>query len=499
LNYGQLLPSLAVAKKIKELNPNKKIILGGSRTVAQLGIKILETFEYLDFIVSGEGEQSLYQLISNFQNYESIPNLIYKKGKEIIWNKSYDTIDLNSLSIPTYDSFYEELSSTSNEVKQYFHIYGKLPIEISRGCWWNKCTFCNLNIQYNKYREKSPEKIIGEIEFLSDRYNILDFQMIGNTLLKKCYKTLFENIKELNKDFTFFVESRAGQLKSEDYPLMKEAGFTNIQTGIETFSQSYIKKMNKGVSIIDNIATLKFCKENGITNNYNIIVNYPNEEAVDFEETNKNIRLFQQYIDPPQICPLVIEFGSIIYINPEKFNIEKLEATTIDKIMFPKETLQKGFNYFYSFKKKKYVGENDWNSLIKNWRNERKQLQNEEMMRSTIINKLVFYFADGGTFLKIYDKRDNNNYQIFILNEVERVIFLSCIDIISYQDLADRFSYIPDYKLAAILHTFEKTGIVFRENDNYLSLPLRYKQSICQIPKKESQQIIYNSGKKRNL
>jgi ribosomal peptide maturation radical SAM protein 1 len=499
LNYGQLLPSLAVAKKIKELNPYIKIIFGGSRTVAQLGIKVLEIFDYLDFIVSGEGEQSLYLLISNYQNYESIPNLIYRRGKEIVWNKSYDSIDLNSLSIPTYDPFFNELSSTSDEVMQYFHIYGKLPIEISRGCWWNKCTFCNLNIQHNEYREKTTENIIREIEFLSNKYNMLDFQMIGNTLPKKDYRYLFENIKALNKDLTLFVESRADQLKSEDYLLMKDAGFTIIQTGIESFSQSYIKKMNKGVSVIDNIASLKFCKENRITNNYNIIVNYPNEEAVDFEETKKNIRLFQQYIDPPQICPLVVEFGSIVYNNPEKFNIEKLEATAIDKIMFPKEILHKGFNFFYSFKKKKYLGENDWDSLIEFWRNERKQLQNEEMIRSTTINKLVFYFVDGGTFLKIYDKRDNNNFQILVLNEVERAIFLSCIDIISYQNLVERFSYIPDYKLAAILHSFEKNGIVFREDDNYLSLPLRYRHIVYQIPKKESRQIIYNSGKKRNL
>jgi len=84
LNYGQLLPSLAIAKKIKELCPDKKIILGGSRTTGLLGKKVLESFSYVDFVVSGDGEDALYRLASNYQNHESIPRLMYRKGNEVI-------------------------------------------------------------------------------------------------------------------------------------------------------------------------------------------------------------------------------------------------------------------------------------------------------------------------------------------------------------------------------------------------------------------------------
>ena len=111
------------------------------------------------------------------------------------------------------------------------------------------------------------------------------FQLIGNTLPKYDYHLLLKKINELDRDFTFYVEARAGRLKSDDYSVLKEAGFTFIQTGIETFSQNFLKKMKKGVRVIENIAALKFCKENGINNGYNIIVNYPNEENIDFEAT----------------------------------------------------------------------------------------------------------------------------------------------------------------------------------------------------------------------
>jgi ribosomal peptide maturation radical SAM protein 1 len=482
LNYGQLLPSLAIAKKIKELHPNKKIIFGGSRVTGLLGLKVLESFGYIDFVVSGDGEDALYRLASDYQNYESIPRLMYRKGNEVIWNESDTVVDINTLPISSYDSFYEELNSSSLELQQYFFYNGKLPVEISRGCWWNQCSFCNLNIQHKKYREKNIDRIIEEIQVLSNKNKILDFQIIGNTLPKTEYQPLFEKLKQLGKDFTFVAETRADQLKSKDYILMKEAGFTTIQTGIESFSQHYLKKMNKGVRVIDNIAALKFCKENEIINRYNLIIDYPNEELIDFEETKRNIQLFKQYLNPPQICYLRVLYGSPIHRNPEQFNIQQLEYAPIDRLMYPQESLEKGFNFVYGFKRKNELGKHDWIQLVEDWKKEREFLEIDGIKKQTFIDKLIFYFVDGGSFVKIYDKRDSENIRIYVLDELERKIFLACIDVISYHDLQERFPDVPSNKLVDILESFEQSGIVFHEDDCYLSLPLRCKTNLVNQP-----------------
>ena len=167
--------------------------------------------------------------------------------------------------------------------------------------------------------------------------------------------------------------------------------------------------------------------------------------------------------------------------------------------MFPEGILERGFNFFYSFKKKEYLGENDWEQLVEDWRKEREQLRVEGMKRQTAIDKLVFFFVDGGSFLKIYDKRDTENYRIFVLNELERAIFLSCVDVTSFQDLRETFSHIPEYQLVAILHTFEKNDIVFREDNHYLNLPLHPGQVISKFPKRELQQLLHNFGNHRSL
>ena len=473
LNYGQLLPSLAIAKKIKKIAPEKKIVFGGSRTVDTLGMNVLRAFEYVDFIVSGDGEDALFRLASDYENYKSIPRVMYKIGDEILWNRSNVVVDLNTVSIPSYDQFYQELASTSVDVQRFYQYYGRLPVEISRGCWWNRCTFCNLNIQHQCYQEKSVNRIIQEIQFLSERFHMMDFQLIGNTLPKTQYRTLFEKLKNLGRDFSFFVEARAGQLTSDDYLFMKEAGFTMIQTGIESFSQNYLRKMNKGVRVIDNIAVLKFCKENGIKNNYNLLVRYPNEETVDFNETKKIVQMLKGYLDAPQLCELRVMHGSLIQRHPEQFNIERLEYTSIDRIMYPVEFLKKGFSFVYDFNRKISSTDHPWESLVEEWKKEREISELEGITQQTTIDRLVFYFVDGGSFIKIYDKRDRQNIRIIVLNELERAVFLACVDVMSLQQLQQRFTDIPEYELIAMLQSFEQNGLMFVEDEYYLSLPLR--------------------------
>ncbi len=278
------------------------------------------------------------------------------------------------------------------------------------------------------------------------------------------------------KILSLYIESRAGILKSSDYILLKKAGFKHIQTGIETLSSNYLKKMNKGTKIIDNIAALKYCKENHIKNSYNFIIDYPNEEKIDFDETQKTICLLQKYLEPPNISKYLVGYQSPIYNNPEKYNIKKLEPTVIDTIMYPKEVLDKNICFFYSFKRKKEIKENPWKQLINNWKNTYDQQKTLGLKRDTDLEKLVFYFIDGGNFIKIYDKRINDNAMIYILNKEERKVFLECKDIKSLSNLKEKLEDIKSSELETMLKSFVEAGIFYKEDDLYLALPISYRQ-----------------------
>ncbi len=472
LNYGQILPSLALSKFIKKINPEIKIVLGGSSVINELGINYLKAFDWIDFAVSGEGENALLDLAKGKKDYSEIPNLIYRDEQKIFKNQNENYIDLNALPYPDFTSFYKNLMNSTDENKQYFYLNGRLPIEFSRGCFWNKCSFCNISSYNKKYREKSIDRFVEELDYLSEKYKMLNFQVIANTLPLNDYRKLCKEIIKLGKDFNLYIEARAGRLKNKDYTLLKEAGFNHIQTGIETFSKNYLKKIKKGVGVIDNIAALKFSKENGIKNHYNLILNYPNEEKIDFEETKENINLFKQFLDPPQISNFIIVYDSEIYKSKDNYNISNIKNTSTDNILFPKYILKHDFSFYYNFDKKEERSKNNWEELISDWIKERKERMVKYIKNQKLIEKMVFYYKDGGSFLKIYDKRFGENVNIYILDDLERNIFLSCTDVKSLSELKGIYPNISERKILEILDSFEKNKLVFREEDRYLSLPL---------------------------
>ena len=205
LNYGQILPSLAVAKYLKTNFPSITIICGGSAVTGDLGTRFIDAFPWIDYVVSGEGEEALVQFINDPTSIGTIPNLIYRKDDTIIKNNTAEYIDLNTLPYPDFTSYFQLLNTCHPEIQQYYHLYGRIPIELSRGCWWNKCSFCNLNVQHKKYREKMIDRFCNELEFLSNTYKMLTFQVIANTLPFHDYRQLCHQLTALKKDFNLYI------------------------------------------------------------------------------------------------------------------------------------------------------------------------------------------------------------------------------------------------------------------------------------------------------
>ena len=124
-------------------------------------------------------------------------------------------LSLENLPIPDYDDYFNNLEECSSKMKEFIKNYLALPIEGSRGCWWNKCTFCNLNRQYSHYKEKSVEQIIDEVRNQVDRYQCHTIQFVDNVQRAKNFNKLMSGLKGLNKDLDIFLEIRASSLKKE--------------------------------------------------------------------------------------------------------------------------------------------------------------------------------------------------------------------------------------------------------------------------------------------
>lgn len=143
------LASSIIAKRIKKINPDMPIVIGGINT-KQNAVAFLENFHEFDIAMWGEGEENIIQLVNAFKhnNYDIVSNIAYKKQGDVIVAKSQNLkfADLSEDSIyPNYEDYFFTKKILNRKFKSV------LPIEGSRGCHWNRCRFCYLNEDY-KYR-----------------------------------------------------------------------------------------------------------------------------------------------------------------------------------------------------------------------------------------------------------------------------------------------------------------------------------------------------------
>jgi len=129
----------------------------------------MEHFDFIDFIILKEGEIGLSELVKSLErdkNFDSIPNLVWRSSRGIVFNQEKYVDNLDDLPTPDFSDF---------NLDKYYFSEPILSIGLSRNCPWNKCKFCQLNMQHGRYRQRSIDKVINDFKTLIDKDNIKNF------------------------------------------------------------------------------------------------------------------------------------------------------------------------------------------------------------------------------------------------------------------------------------------------------------------------------------
>ncbi len=313
----QLLGALTIIKLIKE-QYNVKIQIGG--TWADLALNQIkndkELFDlYFDYCMVGIGENAtkeLWEYHIGQRKIENVSNILYLRNGEICQN----TISNNISNKPckyNYNGF---------DFKKYFIPDIILPIRVSHGCYWGKCTFCNYN--YNKkYFPKSADSVISEIEELMEKYNARYFYFQDSALTPKFIEEFADKIIKKKLNIRYMTNLRLE--KEFNKKLLKKlykSGLRIVLWGLESASPKILKKMNKGIEVDSAKEILKNANNVGIFNHLYLIYNFPGETMEDFYMTVNFIKKYsRKYFYTFAYVQFTLTEGTYIYNNPEEFNI----------------------------------------------------------------------------------------------------------------------------------------------------------------------------------
>lgn len=478
----QTFSSLLMAQEIRKSCKDSYIILGGAVVSGdKVARSVLSCFPSVDGICLCEGELPLTELVETLHNNQpanslNIKGIMTRRSIDAETQSRQQLSSLEKLPILNYFSYFNLLSIIKDNPIIRADI--ELPIETSRGCWWNKCNFCNLNFQWDGYREKTIEHHLLEIDNLIKCTGLSKFIVVDNIQRKdeQSIKRQFIALEEKYEGkLDLYLEATAN-ISPDIWEYFCKAGVSNCQIGIESLSNSVLKKINKGTSLLKNIQAMKNSEKYGIKNPGNILYDLPQMTDEELEENIENISYVKSYY-PLGLVKFFLNYGSPYYNI--LFNNSLTNDTSISQdnqnyrawnIMLPKPLNDKFFSPQREFEKIDL--QNPYLQKLQTTCHE--WSDNYFKMKSSGIKYLLQakYRGKKRRLINIEDFREGKK-KIFHLSELESKIYLFFDQKIAMiEDCYQEFPNIEKDKIDAILVYFMMNKLVYKENNRLLSLAI---------------------------
>lgn len=278
IHYG-----LQAARLARQANPNVVIVWGGihptllPEQTARHGL--------VDVVVIGEGEETFREVAEAVINDKEIANIpgtcIQNRKGEIQIGPPRPFIDFSTVPLPAYDLV---------NIADYIGIEYQFDYQSSRGCPF-RCAFCyNMAFSKRKWRAKSPEKVLSELELLYKRYKIENFALVDDEsfINTKRIEAIFSGIIEKKMDFGIITSCRldiARKLSSASLSKAKQAGVIQLFLGAESGSNETLRDIDKDITNEDIISGALKVAESGIRPILSFMSGFPGERLEEFEKT----------------------------------------------------------------------------------------------------------------------------------------------------------------------------------------------------------------------
>ncbi len=249
-----------------------------------------------DFIILGEGELTLKELILKLKNQEPVEDLkgiVFKNEEEFITTPKREVLkDLDELPMPAWDLV---------DVDAYKKVWAErgrkfsLNIATTRGCPY-KCNWCAKPIYGVRYNSHSPEYITKHISYLKENYGVTNFWMCDDIFgLKPRWVQNFNiELKKANLTIEYVIQSRVDLLLKEDtIDALAESGLREVWVGAESGSQKILDAMDKGTQLSQIYEATRLLKLKNINVAFFIQFGYLGETKEDIAKTIAMIKELQ--------------------------------------------------------------------------------------------------------------------------------------------------------------------------------------------------------------
>jgi len=290
------------------------------------------SYDYFDFGILGEGEETMVELctaIENKQPFERIEGLAFKKNGNVYTNSPRIISDLDEIPMPAYHLL---------PMKRYSSIIGLHPVSTmigSRGCPY-KCGFCYKTPSDIKHRNRNPINVVDEMEFLIKNYKVKEIMFYDDLMLPSYTEALCEEILKRKLEIKWQSPQRIDLVNPKLLRLMAKAGCRILRYGVEQGDPEMMRMVEKRITLDQVKKVFRWTHEAGIDTFVYFIIGYINENERTMrasinlaKELDPKYVMFTKAVPLPQtkLMEMAVKQGIISEDYWRKFTLgEEMEA-----------------------------------------------------------------------------------------------------------------------------------------------------------------------------
>ncbi len=313
--FSEQLPMGAALGRYVRENFKLPVLMGGSCLIEGAEHFMKWYPKAADVVVVGDGEDALKQLLLKDLQPKGIPGTVYWETGDVVKEMPIFEKDVDQYGTPNFDGL---------DLHSYYSPEPVIPLLLSRGCYWRKCTFC---VHYfsagDTYRVRSLDSIIEALRYFVDR-GIRNFAFVDEMIAPGQFARLAEAIKDANLDITYYAYSKPNKTFSPTVlKSIAESGCKFLLWGVESGNQRVLNLMGKGTNVEDMSMVLRNAHEAGVENHLFIISGFPTETHEEFADTLRFLLDNKDSIYAINSGPFGLDAGSPISKSPLNFGIVK--------------------------------------------------------------------------------------------------------------------------------------------------------------------------------
>lgn len=335
---GNLYTSLRCGQWIKKHYPTIKVAMGGGFANTELrSLSDARVFEFYDFITLDDGEAPLEILIEHIDGKKQQHELkrcftLINGVVTYINNTSCSDYKQGQVGTPDYDGLLLDKYISVIEVTNPMHSlwsdgrWNKLTM--AHGCYWGKCTFCDISLDYIKsYEPLTASLLVDRMEELIAKTGQNGFHFVDEAAPPSLMKALAIEIIRRKLVVSWWANVRFEKSFTQDLcQLLKLSGCIAVSGGLEVASDRLLQLIQKGITVAQVAKVSKHFTESGIMVHAYLMYGFPTQTA---QETIDSLEMVRQMFETGILQSafwhlFTMTAHSPVGLDPEKYLVKKV-------------------------------------------------------------------------------------------------------------------------------------------------------------------------------